>query len=312
MSIRLVRRAPRGPFGTEPGTPGDPTRGPRGYRRRRASRRGVHRRPLHRRPQAAGARQPGRPHLGAGPRHGRSAAIGPRDPRSAPRPSATTGATRRRVAHGGQRARLGVSGGAGRGLGGGGAARRRRGRASRARADGDRPVRPWGEPQAPPPPLLARPRRTARSGIAVGVMDRSRRPARCLRAGARRRRARWARSTRWRPLPSPTATTPRRWLGSCGGRRSSRSRRSALGCSWAPRARRDGPGEPACRSGPARRVRATSFAILRSRCACGTSWATSMSHPSGRSRETPEAGPGDGVPKGVPCGRGGTHLLSRE
>ena len=187
--IRLVRRAPRGPFerSWDPGRPDPRVSG--GHRRRRASRRGIHRRPLHRRPQAAGARQPGRPHLGVGPCHGRSAGW-TEDPALRLGHWLLRERTRRRAADGGQHAGLGVSGGTGRGLGAGSAARRRRGRASGARADGDRPVRTWREPQAPPPSLLAWPRRTARSGIAMGVMDRSRRPARCLRACARRRRAR--------------------------------------------------------------------------------------------------------------------------
>ena len=197
VRLSLHRRAPRDPPGaTSPSSidsSGPGSRATRsacagGHRRRRASRGGVHRRPFYRRPQAAGPRQPGGPHLGACPCHGRHAGR-PADPRVRVGHRLLRERARRRVAHGGERARHGVPGGRGRSLGGGCSARRRCGCASGARADGNRPVRPWSEPEAPSPSLLGRPRWTSLSGIAMGVMDRPRRSARCLRAGARRRRA---------------------------------------------------------------------------------------------------------------------------
>ena len=196
----------------------------------------------------------------------------------------------RRVAHGGERARRGVPGGSGRSLGGSSTARRRCGRASGACTDGDRPVRPGSEPQAPSPSLLGRPRRTSRSGVAMGVMDRPRRSARCLRAGARRRRD-------GRPAERGGARCrhQRRVRLDAGSRHATAGAAHGPGvrprrCSWAPRARAKWSRRVSASLRPASPRRDTSFAILRSRRACGTSWVTSMSRPSERSRGTSETG----------------------
>ena len=63
-------------------------------------------------------------------------------------------------------------------------------------------------------------RRAARSGIAVGLVDRPRRPARRLRACARRRRCGRPAQRGGARARDQQATTPPRWPASCGAPRS--------------------------------------------------------------------------------------------
>ena len=149
---------------------------------------------------------------------------------------------------------LGVPGGAGRRLGGGSAARRRRRRASGARADGDRPVRPRSEPQAPPPPLLG----SASEDLSLRGRSGCRGSASTIcsmSSGGRSPTTSWsARSTRWRPI----RRHQRRVRLDAG------SRHATAGAAHGPGVRpagspgrrgraRNGPGESARRSGAPRR-----------------------------------------------------------
>ena len=150
----------------------------------------------------------------------------------------------------------------------------RRGPACRPRADGHCAVRPRGQPEAPPPAVRGWARGPTRARIAVGVVDRPRRPARCLRAGAGGRHA-GRTAQRRRPIPSPTVSTSRPWPASCGARRCSPSRRLGprllLGAEGAREmvqaSQRVAPG-PAGAAGHVFRHPALE-------AVCGTSWATS-------------------------------------
>ena len=253
--IRLVRRAPRDPSerAWDPERP-DPARAG-GHRRRRASRRGVHRRPLFRRPQAAGARKPSRPHGRARQGHGHHAGW--------------TADPCVRVGHRFLRERAWrrtVTEESGRGSGflaevveaweaaaqaaadaGVRVVHVRTGIVQSARGASLKLLRPLFSVGLGGPLL---------SGIAMGVMDRSRRSARCLWAGARRPRS-------GRPAQRGGARSghQRRIRLDTGSRHATASVAHGPGVRPpdAPGCRgraRNGAGESARRSGPARGSRA--------------------------------------------------------